>query len=223
MNVDDVMTHLEKAGTPQTRKTYARHGVTGKMFGTSYAVIGKLTKSIKVDHSLADKLWATANHDARVVATMVADAGIATRKQLDAWAGACDNYVLTDAVAQLVAKTPNARATAEAWTKSTSEFVGQAGWTVLAVLARTDPSITDDYCMALLARIEKSIAKGKNRVRHAMNSALIAIGGRSTKLRTAAIAAAKRIGPVSVDHGDTACETPDAVSYIGKIWARKKG
>jgi hypothetical protein len=25
-----------------------------------------------------------------------------------------------------------------------------------------------------------------------------------------------------VDHGDTACKTPDAVSYIEKMWARKK-
>jgi 3-methyladenine DNA glycosylase AlkD len=222
MTADDVMAQLEKSGTPQTRKTYTRHGVKGKMFGASYATLGKLTKSIKVDQALAEKLWATANHDARILATMIADAGVATRKQLDAWASATDNYVLTDAVARLVSKTPHARATAEAWTKSADEDLGQAGWTVFAALAGKDESIADDYFLALLVRIEKTIATAKNRVRHAMNGALIAIGGRSAKLRAAALAATKRIGPIEVDHGDTACETPDAAGYIAKIWARKK-
>ena len=35
------------------------------------------------------------------------------------------------------------------------------------------------------------------------------------------IAAAQRIGKVEVDHGDTDCKTPDAVSYIKKSLARK--
>ena len=36
-----------------------------------------------------------------------------------------------------------------------------------------------------------------------------------------AIKAAKRIGKVTVDHGDTDCKTPDAVAYIQKVKARK--
>ena len=52
-----------------------------------------------------------------------------------------------------------------------------------------------------------------------MNQALISLGCRSAALRKAVTAAAKRIGPVEVDHGDTACKTPDAVAYISKTWA----
>jgi len=52
-----------------------------------------------------------------------------------------------------------------------------------------------------------------------MSSALIAIGGRSAALRKAALAAAKRIGVVEIDHGDTACKTPDASASIEKTWA----
>ena len=221
MTSDDVMAQLEHAGSAPTRKTYARHGVTGAMFGVSYTVLGKLTKAIKVDQSLAEKLWATGNHDARILATMIADPSTVGRKQLDAWAAAADNYVTADAIARMVAMTPHARATAEAWTQSTGEHIGQCGWTVFAVLARGE-SVPDADCIALLARIEKTIRAAKNRVRHAMNGALIAIGGRSAELRTAAVAAAKRIGTVEVDHGDTSCETPDAAGYIAKIWARKK-
>jgi 3-methyladenine DNA glycosylase AlkD len=222
MTSDDVMAQLEQAGSAQTRKTYARHGVNGAMFGVSYAILGKLTKAIKVDQALSEKLWATGNHDARILATMIADPSMIGRKQLDAWAAAADNYGLADAIARMVAKTPHARVTAEAWTQSAGEHVGQCGWTVFALLAAAGESFSDADCLALLARIEKTIRTAKNRVRHAMNGSLIAIGGRSTKLRAAAVAAAKRIGPVEVDHGDTSCETPDAVGYIAKIWARKK-
>jgi hypothetical protein len=48
---------------------------------------------------------------------------------------------------------------------------------------------------------------------------VIAIGCRSPALRKAALAAAKRIGKVDVDQGDTACKTPDAAGYIEKCWA----
>ncbi|MSR01503.1 MAG: hypothetical protein EXR94_02000 [Gemmatimonadetes bacterium] len=71
MTLDDVLAQLEKAGSAQTRKTYGRHGITSPMFGVSYAVLGKLVKTIKVDQALAEALWATGNHDARILATPV--------------------------------------------------------------------------------------------------------------------------------------------------------
>lgn len=49
----------------------------------------------------------------------------------------------------------------------------------------------------------------------------IAIGTRSETLEAKALAAAARIGKVIVDHGQTNCKTPDAVSYIKKARARK--
>ena len=55
-----------------------------------------------------------------------------------------------------------------------------------------------------------------------MNSAVIAIGSRSPQMRELALAAAARIGKVTVDHGQTGCQTPDAASYIRKVAARAK-
>ena len=53
-----------------------------------------------------------------------------------------------------------------------------------------------------------------------MNGALIALGAYKASLRKDVIAAAKRIGKVEVDHGETACKTPDAVEYIAKVVKR---
>ncbi|HEY8376326.1 MAG TPA: hypothetical protein VIK91_07555, partial [Nannocystis sp.] len=68
----------------------------------------------------------------------------------------------------------------------------------------------------LVARIERELHEAPNWVREAMNRALIGIGARSDALAELALAAARRIGPVAVDHGDTCCETPDAILYIPK-------
>lgn len=71
--------------------------------------------------------------------------------------------------------------------------------------------------MTLTQTLQQLEAAGSD----AMNSALIAIGCRNAKLEKLAVAAAKRIGPVEVDHGDTSCKTPDAVAYIAKTWAHR--
>ena len=51
-----------------------------------------------------------------------------------------------------------------------------------------------------------------------MNNALIAIGGRNPALRALATAAALRLGPIQVDHGNTACETIEVAPRIEKTW-----
>jgi hypothetical protein len=53
-----------------------------------------------------------------------------------------------------------------------------------------------------------------------MNTALISIGGYLETLRDAALATARAIGPVQVDHGETGCKTPEAAVYIAKMAAR---
>ena len=55
-----------------------------------------------------------------------------------------------------------------------------------------------------------------------MNYGLIAIGMRSDAFAQLATAAAKRLGKVQVDHGDTSCKTPDAIPYIQKARAHRK-
>jgi 3-methyladenine DNA glycosylase AlkD len=216
---------LRKAGTAQNRKVYARHGVTGDRFGVSFAELGKLEKKIGVDHELAVGLWATGNHDARVLATMVADPAAMTSRQLDAWARDLDSYVIADAFASLVMRGPHARRKFEAWKNRRSEFTAACGWNLLAGLALDQENdLEAKWLREQLAVIRSEIHDRPNRVRHSMNQALIAIGVRDGALEKAAVAAAKKIGKVEVDHGETSCKTPDAAAYIAKTLAhRAKG
>src|SRR5690242_9767519 len=113
MDCDQVMKALEAMGTAQNRKVYARHGVGENMFGVSFANLEKLRKQIKVDHKLAAQLWATGNHDARVLATMIADPQALTDQQAEAWAKDLDNYGIAEMFARLIAKSPLALKKAE--------------------------------------------------------------------------------------------------------------
>ncbi len=221
MTAEQVFAELESMGTAQNRKVYARHGVGRQMYGVSYGNLGKLKKKIKVDQEVAEELWASGNHDAMVLATMVADPAAIRSSQLDVWVRALDSYVLTDAFSSLAGKTPFVRAKFKKWSRSRNEWIGQAGWLMLCTLARSDEQLPDEFFEAQLAVIEEEIHDRKNRARYAMNSALMNIGGRNLVLKKQAIAAAKRIGKVEVDHGETSCKTPDAAPYIEKMWARK--
>ena len=220
MNVTEALDTLKQLGTEQNRKIYKRHGVKGDAFGVSYANLGKLRKKIKSDHDLAQRLWASSNHDARVLAMMIADPKQATDKELDSWVRDLDNSVIAGAFSQFVGTTPLARKKMETWTKSKEEWIGTAGWNLMAFIAAMDQELSDDYFEGYLGIIERDIHKSKNRARYSMNGALIAIGIRNPTLQKKAIAAAGKIGAVEVDHGQTGCKTPDAAQYIKKAAAR---
>ena len=214
MAASNVLKELEGFGTEQNRKVYSRHGVGENQYGVSFGNLRALGKQHLGDQLLAEELWVTGNNDARVLATIIADPSIMTGKLIEDWRKGLDNYVITDAFTGLVARTKLSQKKAEKWTKAKAEWTSRAGFGLLAHLAMHDPALPDEYFESHLEMIEQEIHSRRNRTRDAMNSALIAIGVRNRNLQNKAIAAAKRIGKVDVDHGETGCGTPDAVDYI---------
>ena len=103
-----------------------------------------------------------------------------------------------------------------------SEATREIGYAMLGHRLKNDPaSVSDADAGKILATIEKEIHRSANWARRAMNSALIAIGVYKPALRRKVIEAAKRIGKVEVDHGETSCRTPDAIGYIEKVLQRR--
>jgi 3-methyladenine DNA glycosylase AlkD len=219
MMLRNAMAALEKAGSSQTRKTYARHGVPQPMFGVSFAVLKRLAKRIGIDHVLARSLWATGNFDARILAVKVADPSRMSPGDLSRWAREARTPMLVDYVAYLASEGPHASALAAKWSSSSDLSESCAAWPLIGQIASRDEATPDSWFESHLAEIVRTIHSAQNAHREAMNQTLITIGCRSPALRKAAIAAAKRIGKVEVDHGDTACTTPDATSCIEKSWA----
>jgi len=218
---EEVMQLLESLGTEQNRKTYSRHGASPPMFGVSFANLRKLAKKIKVDHDLAVRLWHSGNMDARTLAASVADPARLSPEEAEAWVGETTCHGLLDElVFNTIAKAPYADKKLQVWIDSPREYVGRAGWLLVAVKAGARWGAAADY-PALISRIEREIHSSPNRKKEAMNTALISIGIYQPEWRDLVMAAAERIGKVVVDHGDTSCKTPDARAYITKALARK--
>ena len=110
----------------------------------------------------------------------------------------------------------------EQWTRSGDEMTACTGWHTLASIARQDNRLPDAYFEKYLETIESKIHTGKNWAKYAMNNALINIGVRNRALEKKAIAAARRIGKVEIDHGETGCKTPDAAAYIKKTVSHRR-
>lgn len=219
MELQIVLAELEAAGKPQYRKIYARHGAREPMYGVLFSVLTAMQKRIKKDNALALALWDTGNYDACNLASLIADPAAFTPQQAEVWIASAYNYGLAGQVAGLVLKTPFALEKAQAWIAADAEYTERAGWLILAGLA--DKSrLPDEVFTPYLDIIAQDIHNRKNRVRDAMNTALINFGLRPA-LTARALAIAAQIGKVDVDHGETGCVTPDAAGYIHKTLAHR--
>lgn len=222
MTFDETIQQLKKLGKASTVKTYKRHGCGENVYGVSFADLHKLQKKIKTDQKLAEQLWDTSNVDARSLALMIADPNQLTFELAEKWMNTADFYLFSFTLCPLLAKTAFAKKAMQKWIKSDKEFVKATAYMLLGVLLKETSEISDEECSEYLKIIENTIHKSPNRARYAMNMALISIGSFRPSMKERALAAAKRIGKVEVDHGDTSCKTPDACSYILKASKRAK-
>lgn len=222
MTTNEVLKTLQGLGTAQNVKVYRRHGAGENLYGVSFADLRGLAKKIKTDHALALELWGTGNIDARSLAILIADPSQLDTRTADAWITDIEYYLLADLLGGLVAKSTHGVALMKKWMKSKAEYMRAAGYVVLACELEDGLPFSEAHCRAALEQIEGGIHLSPNRARHSMNMALIAIGAYVPSLRAEAIQAARRIGRVVVDHGETGCKTPDAESYILKTVAHQE-
>ena len=218
LTLADTMAALAKAESAQTKKIYLRHGVKEPLFGVSFATLKGLFKRITLDHELALALWDTGNFDARNLAVKIADPARMTRADLDHWARGDNSMMCGSYVAALASEGPSGMVRANAWLVSKDVNKRVTGWMLVGVLAMRDEATPDAWFLARASEIEKSIHVVTNEERGVMNRTLISLGCRNAAMRKAVAAAAQRIGPVEVDHGNTACQTPDVGEYVDKTW-----
>lgn len=196
-DVKSVVAELKRAGSPAFKADMAkRYGIVtkAKVFGAPVATLRAMAKRIGSDHDLAERLWATGVHDARMLATMVDDPARVTPLQMERWVKDCDNWGLVDtACFHYWDRTPHAFHKIEKWSKAEDEFVKRAAFALLASCALHGQG-TDEQFLRGLELIERQASDPRNFVKKAANWALRAIGGKqSPKLRAAARALAKRL------------------------------
>lgn len=219
MTLAETMKLLESKGSEQTRKTFRRHGAPEAMFGVKVGDLKPIAKVIRGDQKLAMELYATGNSDAMYLAGLVADGAKMKKSELDSWAKQATWQMISGSTVPWVASEhPDAVEIALKWIDSPKEEIAVAGWSTLACVVSVwpDETLPVKVLEALMKRVVKTIHASPNRVRYVMNSFIICCGTYVAPLAEKALAAAKTIGRVEVDMGQTACQVPEAASYIIK-------
>jgi len=184
--------------------------------------LNALKKKIKKDHALALALWKTGNADARIFATMVADPQALDAATVEKWARESNFRALTDYVGGIAGASPDALSLAKQWAKSKDPKLRRTAGGIVVSRLRDGAEVPAPLLRSMLEDIEKRIHAEENWTRYSMMYGLIAIGSYEPSLTADAIAAARRIGKVEFDPGETACKMPDPVPYIHKTVAHLK-
>jgi 3-methyladenine DNA glycosylase AlkD len=193
--VTGILGELRSLGSEKDRAGMARYGINvANAFGVSVYELRKVAKRLGTDHELALALWATGNHEARLLACFVDDPAMVSAKQTEEWVRDFDSWDVCDqATTSLFDQTKHAWPKASEWASHDEEWVRRAGFALMAGLAVHDKSAADRAFTKLLPLIERGAFDGRNFVKKAANWALRNIGKRNRALNKAAMACAERI------------------------------
>jgi hypothetical protein len=217
-----ILSQLKKVADEQTKKTYIRHGAPAdKVYGVKVGNMKPIAKTIKGEQELGLELFDTGNRDAMYLAGLIVDGSGLSEAQLDKWIKQSRGYagISENTVVWVAAEHPDAVAIAKRWIKSKDATMAAAGWCLYAgcTATRPDEVLDLDEIRGLMDHAVANVHTSPNRVRYQMNNFVINVGCYVKPLLEQAKAAAKKIGVVEVDMGDTACKTPLATDYIAKV------
>ncbi len=190
-----VMAELAGMASEADRAGMARYGInTDDAFGVSVYELRRMAKGLPRDHDLALALWATGNHEARLLASMVDDPAAVTEGQMESWAAGFDSWDVCDQVtSNLFDKTPYAYDKVREWSARPEEWVKRAAFATAAALAVQDKKAGDAPFLEILELVRREAGDDRGYVKKAVNWALRNIGKRNAALNAAAVATAEEI------------------------------
>jgi len=195
MQYGDIIEKLKSLSDPKAVKGMARFGINPeKTFGISIPNLRKMAKETGMDHALAQQLWASGIHEARILASMIDSPEIVTEEQMEGWVKDFDSWDVCDQCCMnLFDKTNFAYGKAVEWSTRKEEFVKRAGFAMMACLAWHDKNADDRQFEPFFSIIKREAYDNRNFVKKAVNWALRQIGKRNLNLNGKAVETAKEI------------------------------
>jgi len=190
-----VLRELKALADPRVRAKMAYFGVdVPKAHGISAPVLHALAKRIGKDHRLAQQLWTSGIHEARLLAALIGESEKVTAAEMERWVRDFDSWDVVDAACcYMYAHARPAWKKATEWSRRREEFVKRASFSLVAYLSYKDKAAPDARFARFLRMIEREAHDERNFVKKAVNWALRNIGKRNVRLNREAIHAAERI------------------------------
>jgi 3-methyladenine DNA glycosylase AlkD len=195
MKYEEVLRRLKSLSNPDAVKGMARYGINPeKNYGVSVKSLRAMAKRIRMDHVLAQQLWSSGIHDARILATMIDSPEDVTEQQMEDWVRDFDSWDVCDECCNnLFSKTRYVYEKANQWSKSDREFTKRAGFVLMANLAVHDKTAGKAAFAPFLQTIESESRDERNYVKKAINWALRQIGKRNVEFNQMAIRTAEKL------------------------------
>jgi 3-methyladenine DNA glycosylase AlkD len=195
MNYEEVLSKLKSLSNPDAVKGMARYGINpSNNYGVSVHSLRLIAEEVGADHKMAQQLWSSGIHDARILASMIDRFEDVTEQQMESWISDFDSWDVCDQCCNnLFSKTRYAHQKATEWSRSDREFTKRAGFVLMASLAVHDKAAGDTVFVEFLQIVEGGSRDERNYVKKAVNWALRQIGKRNVELNEMAIRTAEKL------------------------------
>ena len=189
MEYTEILEKLKSLRDPRAVAAMAGYGINAdNTFGISIPHLRKIAKEIGKDHALSEQLWSSGIHEARIVASMIADPRMVTEQELERWVSGFDSWDVCDQCCNnLFCRTDFAYQKAMEWSRRREEYVKRAGFVLMACLAVHDKGADDIQFRQFFPIIRSEASDERNFVKKAVNWALRQIGKRNRSMNVEAI------------------------------------
>ena len=184
MAIEGIVDDLTQLGNPEKAKGRARFGIPEEnSLGVTMPQLRKYAKKFGRDQQLADQLWSSSIHEAKILASIIADPKNFPMIKADTWMrdlyswDICDQYCIN-----LLVKTPYALDLPKRWASETGEFQKRASMAMIAVLAVHHKSLEDHEFLSYKPLLKQAATDNRNFVKKAVNWAIRQIGKRNGQL-----------------------------------------
>lgn len=202
MTVDEVADKL-KARKSEVSNGWSVIDTHGEdTFGLNFKAVKAVAKDLNKDACLADELYATHNHDLKVLATYIDDPESYTRDELQQRSSQLYPSPFAEKFChKVVAKSPFAVHFIDLWSRSENPELRCYAYFTLAEVAKNKNKLADEFYARHLSEIANRIHNEPDDVKAAMQEAFLSIGCRDSKLRKKCYKTASEIGKIDFDNG----------------------
>jgi len=195
MTTQEILDKLKSLASDSDKTSMAKLGInTDNAYGVTVQHIREISKEIGTNHEMAIELWNTKVHEARILATIIADPALADYNLLDDWADDINSWDLCDQFCNnFVYHTEFAMGKILEWSIQDEQFVKRAGFATMANYALKHPDLREKDVDGFFGLILNECWDKRNYVRKAVSWALRNIGKRNLHYNRKAVKIAKQM------------------------------
>jgi 3-methyladenine DNA glycosylase AlkD len=185
-SVQDTLHALKRLASAKAAKSLEYFGVEAShVLGIRLPELRKLAKEIGRNHLLALELWHSKYHEAKLLATLLADPGKFNVEQAETWVHDLYSWDVCDQLCcNLLWKTASAWELPERWAQHEKEYVRRAGIVMIAQLVIHQKKASDSALLKFLPLLKRYATDERNFVKKAVNWSLRELGKRRPALHT---------------------------------------